>query len=458
MNVIRTIEDLKYQTELVPDDVTSQFSPSRLMKTFMLEHARSKGKDTELWVDLIGTEQLDYLIIYILDMNLGDGEVKTIVCTPDSRLRVEEEELLISYCDAENTYVNDDMLQEMVGTYNRWVPHTNLVLYKERPAMSIMHMYFCLFRGSCQELLYKAQLPYLATAIHRIDEVNLLPVLTKGTPVDLFESGFTIKLLRLLDNDWGIKYLLNAESRAETLAVYKRFSRNLGGFRTITHSQWLYLRACHRGKLDYIYKLYRMFGRVKDVRLYEDYVCFLTKRKMINQKIPWEREIDSADDLMKGMEEADYYLQYLMDQNQWDNEMWTQKFRLMYLDYSDEQYVCKHPSVVEIFDESNAQGNCLKSLYRAIAKGLRDIGFMRKASDPEKSFVTFEVENKRVTQLFGKNNRFICKSSEEYRWFTSVYMKEKGLQFDRYLYERYKMQGELSSGGHFFNVDDVPFV
>ena len=77
-------------------------------------------------------------------------------------------------------------------------------------------------------MLFKAGLQYLAASIDRVESYDMLPVLSNGSPVDLFEKkGFTMKLLRMLDNEWGIYDLLDEESRQVAAELIKDFLKFL---------------------------------------------------------------------------------------------------------------------------------------------------------------------------------------------------------------------------------------
>lgn len=201
-------------------------------------------------------------------------------------------------------------------------------------------------------------------------------------------------------------------------------------------------------------------GKESEAKLFEDYVVFLAKKEMINRKMVWHREFSTEEEFYKCMEVADFYLQYLCDQDKWDHYMWTQNYRLDYLDYSDERYTVIHPlSVQDIFNESEQQNNCLRRMYRNIAVGMTDIGFMRKSDNVDSSFITFEVSNKEVVQIFMKNNKWIDRESKEIQWF-SMYMREKGLRFNRELQAMY-VEKKSSYMMDFLDFpvfeDEVPF-
>ena len=222
---------------------------------------------------------------------------------------------------------------------------------------------------------------------------------------------------------------MSEESRMTTVAIYKKFAGNLNTCHELTYSQWEYLKGCYKGKYDYKKGLFQFFSLDKTERLYEDYVIYQAKLRLINKHLNWTRTVSNVLELEKSMEEADYILQYIVEREKWDRLMWEQKYRLMYLDYKDNHFVVTHPNMVkEIFDEGRAQKNCLVTMFKDIARGIIDIGYMRLANKVGESLITFEVMNGEIIHIFGKYNQKPVVDSLEFQWFSNIYIKEKGFQ------------------------------
>ena len=279
---------------------------------------------------------------------------------------------------------------EIVRQVQILAPDMNLYFNSDKPLYSVLHMYFCMFRG-VRELLFKARLQYLAASIDRIESYDMLPVLTNGSPVDLFEK-----------------------------------------------------------------KIFHLFRRGETEVLYEDYVIFDAKYKIINRYIHWPRSVSSIPDLEKFMNEADYTLLYVTDREKWDQMIREQNNRLMYLDYSDGNYIVTHPTTIaEIFQEGISQNNCLLSMFEEIAQGDRDIGYMRFADKPEQSLITFEVCNGKVCQLLKKNNELLHYDSLEFQWFTHIYLNEKKLILSEHLMKCYKAENLVFTDNPTDRVEEV---
>ena len=461
MDVLRVFETLRNPTKELNLNTTGlNFEPSIMQISLMHEEYICTGYDkASVFVDILIKDDKWYLLIYLWKpYNFTiNSPYKCFYCSPGYRLNEEEEMELVHYCTAGNTCTNEFMVQEIVRKVQTLAPEMNLYFNSDKPLYSVLHIYFCMFRGG-RELLFKAGLQYLAASIDRVESYDMLPVLSNGSPVDLFEKkGFTMKLLRMLDNEWGIYNLLDEESRQVAAGTYKRFSQVLGGYSQITCSQWEYLKACHKGKFTFQKKIFQFFRSGETEVLYEDYVIFYAKYKIINKYIHWQRIVSSIPDLKKFMEEADYTLLYLNNREKWDQMIQKQKDRLMYLDYMDENFIVTHPTTIaEIFQEGISQNNCLLRMFEEIAQGNKDIGYMRFADRPKQSLITFEVCDGQVCQLLAKNNVMLKHESLEFKWFTNIYLKEKGLILSERLIKYYYVeQNEAFKGTLLDCVEEV---
>ena len=430
MSMLRSVEELHYRTKSLGID-KGVFEPTILQISMMEEEYLNQDQiNPYVFIDFVKKDETPYLIIYLWIPGLKE-RYRQLICSPGYRLCEKEEELLVSVCLDKNTGISSEMMFNVIWAYDRNLLCTNIELYSKAPLLSVLHMYFCMFHG-IRELLFKAQLPYLAGQIHRADALNLSPVMTKGGPVDLFEKGVTMKMLRLLNSEWGVQELMTEETRHLAVQTYINFHKVLGGYDRISHGQWRYLKDCMVDKevFQFDLKKFRFFGQDTTDNLFQSYLIFLAKERIINRHVEWYRDPSDPKELQKYTLEADLLLSYIGNKDEYDHLIWMQNSRLEYLDYSDSRYVVTHPStVMDIFDESVAQHNCLMTVFQDVCRGNLDVGFMRRKNNPEKSFITFQVnECKKVVQIYGKYNRMINPYSNEMRWFRNVYMKEKGFK------------------------------
>ena len=72
-----------------------------------------------------------------------------------------------------------------------------------------------------------------------------------------------------------------------------------------------------------------------------------------------------------------------------------------------DNYIFKVPQTPEeMLDEATQQSNCLAGYINKFSEGRTNIIFMRHAKEPEKSLVTIEVLNDRITQAYMASNRY----------------------------------------------------
>ena len=78
----------------------------------------------------------------------------------------------------------------------------------------------------------------------------------------------------------------------------------------------------------------------------------------------------------------------------------------------------------ELIEESKQMNNCVRTYTENYAEGRTAIFFIRQTSDPDNPFVTLELKNKNIRQVYAKNNR---KPSEEVMNFVKTWKREYAL-------------------------------
>ena len=110
------------------------------------------------------------------------------------------------------------------------------------------------------------------------------------------------------------------------------------------------------------------------------------------------------------------------------NEIVFQKVRNPKYECSFGKYIFIYPKTVDdIKDEAVQQSNCVASYIQKVIDGKCHILFMRLKEDPNKSLVTIEVNNDRITQAKGKYNRELTPDEEDIvaKW-NAKFAKKKG--------------------------------
>ncbi len=216
------------------------------------------------------------------------------------------------------------------------------------------------------------------------------------------ESGVEVAL----DGD-VMGAILNTSAESDTIGIYRhstRYSTNINGFgrdgrgTPIVFSfdkfcDYLLCQSCREGFAreirewlitwrDALVLQYRCFDKVTDKypeNLLSAHMRLSTTSQSLKQKI--------------------------------DEKLWAGATSAMEaLDWKpdSERYLISHPTCPDdMRREAASQSNCLASYIDAAAKGRTLIAFLRRASDPESSFVTIEVspEEKRIIQAKARFNR-----------------------------------------------------
>lgn len=107
------------------------------------------------------------------------------------------------------------------------------------------------------------------------------------------------------------------------------------------------------------------------------------------------------------LEHDKLYLQIQINKNPQINEKIKDIATLLSFNYyEDKEYVIfPATSIASLIDESTQQQNCVRTYCERIAKNECQIYFMRKKEEQDKSLVTIEVRNNKITQARTKYNK-----------------------------------------------------
>ena len=110
------------------------------------------------------------------------------------------------------------------------------------------------------------------------------------------------------------------------------------------------------------------------------------------------------------------------------NEIAFQEVRNPKYECSFGKYIFIYPKTIDdIKEEAVQQSNCVASYIQRVIDGECHILFMRLKEDPNKSLITIEVNNDRITQAKGKYNRELTPDEEDIvtKW-NAKFAKRKG--------------------------------
>lgn len=111
-----------------------------------------------------------------------------------------------------------------------------------------------------------------------------------------------------------------------------------------------------------------------------------------------------------------------------ENALIRERYKKMYYEYSNGKYVVTMPKDgFELCLEAINQRNCLMDYIEPHAVANTTILFLRKRKNPKKSFVTIELLNNDISQVYAKCNAL--PEASVYA-FLEMYSKKMGLSYD----------------------------
>ena len=133
------------------------------------------------------------------------------------------------------------------------------------------------------------------------------------------------------------------------------------------------------------------------------YICKDLKLDLFNKQIICPKN------LKKSYE--DVHIQYELSKNKKILKQMNSIYEILKINsYEDDNYIIRPAEDYEdLIDESYQMNNCVRSYYEKIIYSNSNIYFLRKKDNPNKSFVTIEVEHNKIVQAYEKYNKPIRK-------------------------------------------------
>ena len=384
------------------------------------------------------TDNDKYIEIYVWEKFLCPKPFVRFILHEGERLPDEEEELYLKYfCSDEETskFSVDAELWErfnaaVVSAFPQWHYSSCDVMSID---MALLHIYYASHRSGPREILFKANLDVIAQNIEGLTSyVNIIGT----TPSEILGGNASIRFLRMMNRpNFAGYFLRNSEL---CIQVYNEFSGYIGVQYPST-GQWAYLINLYQKRDAFtelsfsrtIYnRLQALDGEIKDslvvaykFSLYYK-VCTILKREK-GFRIP------SSETLFNVMGKIDWLGQYLMPCLETFSDYRKRKeFEHDMYEYSEEKYSVIFPdSPYDMCVEAIAQSNCLKDYIRPHARKKTTILFVRKNSDSTMPFVTIEIRNGKVNQVYAAYNKL--PNIEVYE-FLIRYCKVKRILIDVY--------------------------
>ena len=154
---------------------------------------------------------------------------------------------------------------------------------------------------------------------------------------------------------------------------------------------------------------------VNVVRLFRDTVYTMCDRvhEILPNMNPFEaktlRELQWMHDQYTNIANAQRYNNLKKD-GRWDK--FNKKRIERYEKIGDEFEIIVPREPKDIINEGASLSHCVGSYLESVASGYKTILFLRKVSDPDKSFYTIEVDDSHIVQIHGNHNRWLGNNPE----------------------------------------------
>ena len=369
-----------------------------------------------------------FIDLYIWDsMQYPEGYVRFVI-REGFRFSEEDLELFLRYVKDRRLYMDmDNMINMYVNLFDSF-PHWSLKLCLERSiGEELERIYFISHRSGGREILYKAGLDRIADNIERIPGYNIIG----STPVNIIGHNMTLKLLRILNQKEFIHKLYSEESINECAAVYKMFASYIGQ-EFPSYIQWEYLTELYRHggtlwRIKFNRSIYRQLEYAEDSRCFSLYEKFFSNKEILDEiyrvNIPALCELEAVVACMESV------LNFKKKEKILNIKIKNRKQKQKWYEFFNDKYMIVMPlDCMDFCKEAMHQRNCLMNYIEGHAAGLTTILFVRKKSQPGKSYVTMEINGDgEISQVYGKYNNLPHRSVYE---FIEEYSKKNSLIYD----------------------------
>lgn len=367
-------------------------------------------------------------------------ERRRFVIAPGYQMSSECEWEFLRYINSEYISYNLRTCGNFVNKMNKLDEGIHLKAYRDF-GMILEHVYFTSFSSGFRELLWKAGgLEHIAMNIHLIDDFNFV-----GNDVeDMLDVP--IKMLRKLNSIDNIESVIKTEpGRKQVKKLYHRFHSILNNYKKLNQFQLRYLAESYETRNEKIKidnKLFQILGGIQsgydsegeeyidgNVLYYQflEYIKLVEEVKIYSHIFPRYPSLTIENENAQRFKEKYCFLKYYLEHENIVNETFVElskKWSNLY--FEDEKYLIMPPANVnDLLLEAHMQFNCLVDYVTQIMDEETIIVFMREKENPNKSLITIEVRNNRITQALLACNKTI--SNESQLHFLCKYANEKGL-------------------------------
>lgn len=369
-----------------------------------------------------------FIDLYVWDCLQYPEHFMRFVIREGYRLSETDLDMFLHYTKDKDLHSNMDNELQMYLKMFDYYPQWHLKLRCERLiGEDLERIYYMSHRSGCREILYKAGLNQIADNISKIPGYNIIG----STPVEIIGHDVSLRLLRILNEPRFIYKLYSEETIDECVFVYKMFASYIGR-ELPSFIQWEYLTELYRHDgilwgIKFDRKIYRQLYNAQSRRSLLLYERFFELRQILADM--YKGHIPTLYNLELDIASMENILRFKSNERILNPQVKSRKLHQKeYEFYSDKYTVTMPKDCMDIFKESMIQSNCLLEYIYEHAAGTTTILFVRRISEPEKSYVTMEIKaNGKISQVFGRFNNLPDKSVYE---FIEEYALKRGYIYD----------------------------
>ena len=369
-----------------------------------------------------------FISVYIWDEDYSYESPKRYIIREGYRMTDEAEAEFSNYlrgkfeCGSEPHYTSFIRLVRLV------FPELHLSSEKENhPKLMLEHIYYAGHVCGAKEILYKAGLDNIAFHLDKYPSYDP----NGSTPAKIIGRGITLKMLRIIESAQLAENFFTNEDTKAFVDTYRMCSDYLNS-KEITKEQIRYLvLLCSGGKENFKTKfngeLYKRLGTHNGFLYFMQLLRFENLQSelkdIVDVKMP---QLNDLNQVVSKMEEL---VDYLPKKKRVD-KLIAKRTASYYLEYSCLGYTVIQPRcLVDFFNEAVSQNNCVMEYIWRYIDGDSNIAFLRRTDAPDKSFVTLDLTDNTIRQVYAKANRLPAPEVYQFLEFYSVIM---GLAFDPY--------------------------
>ncbi|MBO7451547.1 MAG: PcfJ domain-containing protein [Clostridiales bacterium] len=392
-----------------------------LVSEDVLERERKKigkGNDFGFFPNVSLTDDVQWFVEFYF---IAPHSYRRFIVMEGQRMPLDDLLDLLSFTRSSGLFYIDHFdLKKFIRKVNDVFPSWHVGDFDSLDAgMMIEHIYFASHRSGAREILYKAGLDYIAWNLHEIRVNDLIG----NSPEEIISPDMSLKLLRIL-NDWPlVTELYSVEKKERCIGIYNKFNSYIGQ-ELPSYAQWkylerLYVNGTFGGKpfKRSLYNRLRSALLEKTLNDYEKYFELLDQiPSRRRRRLPDAYDIDGeVDNMNKYLESKDKIRKYGSTERE--------RYEFRDKDYS----VILPDTVSDIYDEACSQKNCLMDLVDDYLDGKTTILFLRKTGEEGKSFVTMEIRDDEIVQVYKWCNYYPEPAVYD---FLEVYSKKRGFIYD----------------------------